>query len=67
VFTVFEGRLGAVDEGLIAERRLLRLTSADDVVLTKRHSGEEPPERVRRDPSLLVDLLAAPSPTPWRG
>ncbi len=36
VFTVFEGRLGAVDERLIADGRLQRLTSPDDVALTKR-------------------------------
>ena len=36
VFTVFEGRLGAVDERLIAEGRLRRLTSADEVRLEKR-------------------------------
>src|SRR3954470_23837626 len=33
VWTTFEGRLGAVDERLIAEGRLRRLTRAEDVVL----------------------------------
>ncbi len=39
VFTVFEGRLGAVDEALIAEGRLRPLRSADEVVLEKRVDG----------------------------
>src|SRR6202043_1150646 len=36
VFTVFEGRLGAVDEQLIAEGRLAQLTDPDQVQLVKR-------------------------------
>ena len=58
VFTVFEGRLGAVDERLIAEGRLRRLETAAEVVLAKR----APPttERVRRDPRVLAGLLTAP-------
>ena len=36
VFTVFEGRLGAVDERLIAEGRLRRLHDPDEVALVKR-------------------------------
>jgi uncharacterized protein len=59
VFTVFEGRLGAVDAGLIAEGRLVRLNSADQVQLQKRSmSGNG--QRERRDPQLLVDLLVSP-------
>jgi predicted glycosyltransferase len=57
VFTVFEGRLGAVDERLIAEGRLRRLTAADQVALEKRTDSPETGERVRRDPNVLVDLL----------
>jgi predicted glycosyltransferase len=60
VFTVFEGRLGAVDERLIGEGRLQRLRSPDEVVLTKRSAGAEGSERVRRDPAALVELLSAP-------
>jgi predicted glycosyltransferase len=61
VFTVFEGRLGAVDERLIAEGRLRRLERADEVVLVKRSdSGGLASERVRRDPAVFADLLAAP-------
>ena len=61
VFTVFEGRLGAVDERLIAEGRLRRLRDPDQVALAKR-SGDAAStrERVRRDPQVLVDLLRAP-------
>ncbi len=58
VWTTFEGRLGAVDERLIAEGRLHRLERAEDLVLTKR--GRSADERIRRDPQLLVELLCAP-------
>jgi hypothetical protein len=58
VYTVFEGRLGAVDEQLIASGRLRRLASADQVKPAKRTAGEaSAPPRVRRDPALLTDLL----------
>jgi uncharacterized protein len=60
VFTVFEGRLGAVDERLIAEGRLQRLQRAQDVNVVKRAAGAAS-ERVRRDPGLLTDLLLAPA------
>ncbi|HET9718706.1 MAG TPA: DUF354 domain-containing protein [Solirubrobacteraceae bacterium] len=66
VFTVFEGRLGAVDEQLIASGRLRRLQHVDEVVLRKRPNHSEP-QRVRRDPALLVDLLVEPAHAPWRG
>src|SRR3954454_23944364 len=55
VWTTFEGSLGAVDERLIADGRLRRLTRAEDVTLDKR-SGPAV-ERVRRDPRDLVKLL----------
>jgi predicted glycosyltransferase len=58
VWTSFEGRLGAVDERLIAEGRLRRLERAEDIVLTKRAAAAPP--RVRRDPALLAALLCAP-------
>jgi predicted glycosyltransferase len=58
VWTTFEGRLGAVDERLIAEGRLKRLERADDLVLAKRAGAAG--ERVRRDPALLADLLLKP-------
>jgi uncharacterized protein len=58
VWTTFEGRLGAVDERLIAEGRLKRLERADDLVLAKRAAAGG--ERVRRDPAVLADLLLKP-------
>jgi predicted glycosyltransferase len=58
VWTTFEGRLGAVDERLIADGRLKRLERAEDLVLTKRATASS--ERVRRDPALLADLLLKP-------
>jgi predicted glycosyltransferase len=58
VWTTFEGRLGAVDERLIAEGRLRRLERADELELVKRDSPAQ--DRVRRDPQLLVELLTAP-------
>jgi predicted glycosyltransferase len=56
VWTTFEGRLGAVDERLIADGRLRRLTRAQDVTLQRRDAAGAP-ERVRRDPELFTDLL----------
>jgi predicted glycosyltransferase len=55
VYTIFEGRLGAVDEGLIANGRLKRLTDPQEVQVAKRANAG--PERVRRDPAVLTDLL----------
>lgn len=60
VLTVFEGRLGAVDESLIAAGRLRRLTYADQVELTKRVQNTGNEARIRRDPQLLVELLVTP-------
>jgi uncharacterized protein len=60
VFTVFEGRLGAVDERLIADGRLRRLERPQDVNLNKRAGRSAASERVRRDPAVLTELLLAP-------
>ena len=63
VWTTFEGRLGAVDERLIAEGRLRRLERAEDVVLERRADGaraDAERARVRRDPALILDLLLTP-------
>jgi uncharacterized protein len=57
VWTTFEGRLGAVDERLIAEGRLRRLESADEIELAKRDAGGGELERVRRDPEVFTDLF----------
>jgi len=59
VYTTFQGRLGAVDERLIAERRLRMLTAPEELELGKRAPGDAAP-RVRRDPGVLVGLLLSP-------
>jgi len=58
VWTTFEGRMGAVDEALIADGRMRRLVRADDVALEKR--VEQAAARTRRDPAVLADLLLSP-------
>jgi hypothetical protein len=54
VYTTFGGRLGAVDEGLIRDGRLIRLLDAAQLDL-----DALPPrrERLRRDPNVLLDRL----------
>ncbi len=54
VYTTFGGRLGAVDEGLIRDGRLVQLRDAAQLDL-----DALPPrrERLRRDPNVLLDLL----------
>jgi predicted glycosyltransferase len=61
VWTTFQGRLGAVDERLIAEGRLRTLERADDVTLAKRAPRARDAERIRRDPAILAELLARPA------
>jgi predicted glycosyltransferase len=58
VYTTFEGKLGAVDEKLLREGRMQRLSNPDDIPLEKRQSVAG--ERIRRDPRKLVELLLAP-------
>lgn len=58
VYTTYGGRLGAVDEALIRQGRLMPLTDPLALALTGRDhtaSGRE-----RRDPSVLLDLLLQP-------
>jgi predicted glycosyltransferase len=59
VYSIFEGRPGAVDERLAAEGRLRLLGDPDEIVLERK-----PPDawrdRVRRDPHELL-RLAVPS------
>jgi hypothetical protein len=57
VWTTFEGRLGAVDERLIAAGRMRRLERPEQVELRKRACAAG--ERVRRDPGVLASLLLA--------
>jgi uncharacterized protein len=60
VFTAFEGRLGAVDERLLADGRLQQLRSPGQLTLGKRPPGDALAKRVRRDPAVLVSMLAMP-------
>jgi predicted glycosyltransferase len=57
VYTTFEGKLGAVDEQLLREGRMRRLSNPEEIVLEKRQSVAG--ERVRRDPRRLVELFGA--------
>ena len=54
VYTTFAGRLGGVDERLVAEGRLRPLESADDLVLERKPAALA--ERRRRDPDHLLAL-----------
>jgi predicted glycosyltransferase len=66
VYTTFQGRLGAVDERLMAEGRMRMLTDPAELDLLLGAGGDPAlrdaprPARVRRDPSLLVELLLSP-------
>jgi predicted glycosyltransferase len=61
VYTTFEGRLGAVDELLLREGRLRRLTDAAEVRIQRRERHGQ--LRVRRDPRELVTILLSASPS----
>jgi predicted glycosyltransferase len=62
VYTTFEGRLGAVDERLIAEGRLRKLADAGQLDLAKRDRSAVAGglSRIRRDPRRLLELLLSP-------
>ena len=53
-YSVFTGRLGAVDEALIRDGRLISLTDPADLAVRKR---DEAATRTRRDPHVLLELL----------
>ena len=55
VYTIFSGKMGAVDEGLIAAGLLRPLEDAGTLELAKRTS--EPGPRHPRDPQILVDAI----------
>ena len=59
VWSIFEGRLGGVDERLAAEGRLRVLRDPGEIALAKKPAGRER-ERVRRDPRELLRLAL-----PW--
>ena len=54
VWTTFAGRMGAVDEGLIADGRLRELRHAGSLVVEKKDGGGQ---AATRDPALMLDLL----------
>jgi predicted glycosyltransferase len=60
VYTTFEGRLGAVDERLLAEGRLRRLADPGAIEVVKRSGG--PHERIRRNPADLARMLLSAVP-----
>jgi len=55
-YSPFAGRLGAVDQALIADGRLRRLEDPAAVALDKRDRGVPP---THRDPEVLLDLMLA--------
>lgn len=59
VYTTFAGRLGAVDERLIRERRMRKLSDPDELSFAKRNP-DAIASRTRRDPGILVELLLSP-------
>jgi predicted glycosyltransferase len=60
VWSIFEGRPGAIDERLMAEGRLRLLADPAEVRVVKREPGAAD-RRVRRDPADLL-ALAVPGP-----
>jgi predicted glycosyltransferase len=67
VCTIFEGRLGAVDERLIGEGRLRRLRAAGELGSIEElgalgGNARERAPRVRRDPRILAQLLMRAAP-----
>jgi predicted glycosyltransferase len=58
VYTTYGGRLGAVDEMLIRERRLMPLTDPLALALTRRDRNAN--VRQRRDPAAMLELLLHP-------
>jgi predicted glycosyltransferase len=56
VYTTFSGRLGGVDEALIAEGKLTPLDDASALPLEKR---DRTGARTRRDPARMLELLLA--------
>jgi uncharacterized protein len=63
VYTTFQGRLGAVDERLLAEGRMRMLSDVDQLDLGRRDRVSSP-ARIRRDPQLLIEQLLTPLSSP---
>lgn len=62
VYTVFAGRMGGVDEQLIADGRLHHLTTAADIPVERRDRTASDSAHVWRDPQVLIDLAFAGLP-----
>jgi uncharacterized protein len=58
VWSIFEGRLGAVDARLVSEGRLRLLRDPEEIAVRKKEGSGEP--AIRRDPGDLLDLAL-----PW--
>jgi len=54
-YTIFSGRMGAIDEQLIAQGRLIPLRDPGELLLAKREGGPGP--GAPQDPNLLVDAI----------
>ena len=54
VYTTFAGRLGAVDERLVAEGRLWELRAAEQLPIVRKQPG---PRSTTRDPASMLDLM----------
>ena len=61
VYTLFSGRLGGVDERLLAEGRLRALEDPGQIELARRSAPAG--ERVRRDPQLWADAILSSART----
>ena len=59
VWSIFEGRLGAVDETLAREGRLRFLSDPAEIKIERKPAGRTD-ERVKRDPRNLLELAL-----PW--
>jgi predicted glycosyltransferase len=59
VWSIFEGRLGAIDEMLVREGRLKTLSDPAEIVIEKKPTGMVD-RRVRRDPRDLLRLAVPP-------
>ncbi|MDE3070134.1 MAG: DUF354 domain-containing protein, partial [Acidobacteriota bacterium] len=70
VLSTFQGRIGAVDERLLAEGRMRRLTRLEDLDAALSEAQRSAATPVHRDPRTLVDLLLSPlaaaQPSPSR-
>jgi predicted glycosyltransferase len=57
VYTTFAGRLGAVDEQLLADGRLRELPAVDDLAVERKPPGAA--RSARREPAEMLDLMVS--------